>query len=115
MARASTPTLLSLDRWARIMGLNPVHFNGASGDSVWPLTGGVCKDVWPQHSWQSPDIISREELARNIHLAERAITRALGYSPAPTWFAEEEHNFPRYHNVGWNSPYSMPRHVNTRY
>ena len=27
MARASTPTLLSLERYAKVMGINPVHFN----------------------------------------------------------------------------------------
>lgn len=31
MARASTPTLLSLDRWARLLHVNPVHFGGWSG------------------------------------------------------------------------------------
>lgn len=115
MARASSPTLLSLDRWAQYMGLNPVHFAGAAGDSVWPLTGGACNDLWPQHSWQSPDIISREELAREMKIAEQSIARALGYWPAPTWIAAEEHRFPRYHNIGWSPYTSYPRSVNTKY
>lgn len=115
MARASTPTLLSLDRWAKIMGLNPVHFNGAAGDIVWPDEGHACKDIWPQWSWQSPDIISREELARQIRLSEMSVARALGYHPAPTWVAEEEHDFPRFHNIGWEQPHSLPRSINTKY
>lgn len=115
MSRASSSTLLSLDRWADLMGLNPVHFAGAAGDLIWPLTGGACKDVWPQYSWQSPDIISREELAREIRIAEQSIARALGYWPAPTWIAAEEHTFPRYHNIGWEAFSVYPRSINTKY
>lgn len=95
MARASTPTLLSLDRWAEIMQLNPVHFAGAQGGTIWPYGAGACKDVWHQYAWQSPDLISREELARQIYLAEVSIMRALGYAPAPTWFVGEEHSLSR--------------------
>lgn len=115
MARASTPTLLSLDRWAKIMNLNPVHFSGAAGSTVWSDTGGACKDVWPQHSWQSPDIISREELARSIKVAEDSIMRALGYSPAPRWFAEEEHRYPIYHNLGWRHAAPQPGNMRVNY
>lgn len=97
MARASTPTLLSLDHFAKIMGISPVHFNGAIADTVWPLRGG-CSDVWPQYAWQSEnEVIGREELALAISEAENDIKRVLGYAVAPEWVVQEVHEYPRFH------------------
>lgn len=93
MTRASTPTLLSLDRFARIMGVNPVHFAGAFADNYWPFQG-ACNEVWPQYSWQSEQLVSREELAREIAVAERDVMRILGYPPAPMWISAENHGWP---------------------
>ena len=78
MARASTPTLLSLDRFARILGVNPVHFNGGAGDPVWPRAG-QCDETWVQHPWQTMRTISREELAMEIRGSEDTIARYLGF------------------------------------
>lgn len=96
MARASTPTLLSLDRFARILGISPPHFNSGDSDTVFPIGGG-CSDVWFQYQWQKNDRVSREELARLIYDAEQDIARELGYYPAPHWIAQEQHKFPRHH------------------
>lgn len=94
MARASTSTLLSLDRYAQMLGLSPVHFAGATGSTIFPLFGR-CKDLWPQYSWQSnDDLISREELALLIHTAEEDIKQALGYAVAPEWEDSEVHAYP---------------------
>lgn len=94
MSRASTPTLLSIDRWAKILSLSPVHFSGASGSDVW-LDYGACEDVWPQYAWQiDKEITSREEVAMAISNAERDIAQAMGYWPAPTWQADEVHGWP---------------------
>lgn len=94
MARASTYTHLSLDRFARTLGLAPPHFGGAQGGTVFPVFG-QCRDVWPQHNWQTiEDLVSREELARAIHDAERDIRSVLGYSVAPEWETEEVHPWP---------------------
>ena len=93
MSRASTPTLLSLDRFARILGMNPVHFSGAAGPMYWPEIGN-CDDIWPQYSWQHDyEFVSREELATVIAEAEYDIKEELGFSPAPTWESEEVHWF----------------------
>lgn len=93
MARASTVTLLSLDRYAKILGLSPVHFNGAAGGAIWPATGS-CTMIWPQYAWQTDEmIISREELAESIYEAEQDIKRVLGYSPALTWEENERHPY----------------------
>lgn len=97
MARASTPTLLSLDGFAKIMGIAPAHFNGAIADTVW-LQRGNCGDVWPQYAWQSQDeLVGREELAMAIGEAENDIKRVLGYAVAPEWIVQEVHDYPRYH------------------
>ena len=96
MARASTPTLLSLDRFAAILGINPAHFNQAAGETTFPI-GSTCSDVWPQFSWQASNQVSREQLARAIRDAEQDIARSLGYYPAPYWVYQEVHKFPRHH------------------
>ena len=97
MARASTKTLLSLDAFAKVLSINPVHFNGATGGTTFPLSGS-CSDVWPQYTWQTEDeIIGREELAQAIHDAEVDISQVLGYSVAPDWVAQEVHEYPRFY------------------
>ena len=96
MARASIPTLLSLDRYAKILGIPPPHFNQGQAADVFPASGG-CNDIWWQHAWQKGDRVSREELAQSIYDAEEDIARALGYYPAPKWIAQEQHVFPRHH------------------
>jgi hypothetical protein len=122
MAIASIPTLLSLDRFARIFGLNPAHFSGAAG-----VSGGLapmpeaqsCSSVWFQHPWQSNDKVSREELAEAILGAEEEIARALGYWPAPTWICEEVKQYPEHHRpdeFGENfNVRGMPISVPTKY
>jgi hypothetical protein len=100
MAVAKTPTLLSLDRYARIMGLNPAHFNGAYGpsgsDAPMPLNQS-CSAIWRQYPWQDNDKVSREELAQTIASAEQEIAEVLHYWPAPAWMCEEVVQYPKYH------------------
>lgn len=104
MARASTPTLLSLDRYAKILGITPVHFNGAAVPAtspvVFPLSGS-CSNIWSQYSWQASDMVSREDLARAIHNAEMDIRREVGYSPAPEWIAQEVQRWSRPGRPEW--------------
>lgn len=91
MSRASTPTLLSLDRFAKILQLNPVHFSGGVGSLIWPING-ACADVWPQYSWQtSHELVGREEVAQTIATVEQDIKDAMGASAAATWEVEEQH------------------------
>lgn len=113
MTRATTPTKLSLDRYAQIMGIDPVHFSqaqGSTGDApIFPIRSG-CSDVWWQQSYMRSDVISREDLARAIYSAEQDIEDYLGFPVAPEWIVEV-HNFPRNHrrtqfgvgaNVRWD-------------
>lgn len=84
-------THLSLADYARIMGLSPVHFWGAYGSTVFPLTN-ACQELWRKYAWQSrDDWIGRYELARSIQDAEREIKSVLGYSVAPEWEEAEYH------------------------
>lgn len=99
MTRASIPTLLSLDRFAQIMSINPVHFSGAAGATIFPV-GGSCKDIWRQYSWQSPQIVSREDIAQAIANAEEELSNLLGYYPAPVWIEEEVHRYTKHYRKG---------------
>lgn len=95
MSRASVPTLLSLDDYARIMGLDPLHFNqGVSQLRPAPS----CPQTWYQYTWQNPSIVSREHLSEVIAEAERDIADTIGYWPTPVWLggeSGEEHSYPR--------------------
>jgi len=96
MARASTHTLLSLDRYAKILGVNPVHFAGATAGEFFPLHNR-CSDIWLQHGWMFADSVSREDLALAIRDAELDIANELGFWPAPTWTVQEIRQYPRHH------------------
>ncbi len=122
MTIASTPTLLALDRYAKIMGLNPAHFasaEGVSGGTAPMKTDSSCSQLWFQHPWQSNGKVSREELAFEIAQAEEEIMRALGYPPAPKWICEEVTQYPQHHRPDeFGANYNvrgMPLSVITRY
>jgi len=95
MTRASIPTLLSIDRYAKIMGINPVHFAGATAGDWFPLHN-ACADIWLQYEWQFADAVSRESLANEIRIAEVDLARELGWWPAPVWVAQEVQSYSRY-------------------
>lgn len=90
-------TLLSLPRYAQIMGINPVYFQGAQGQTVFPLTDNRCNDLWPRYSWQRYDCVSHYDLALAIRQAEEDLAEALGWWPAPTWTSQEIRDFPRHY------------------
>jgi hypothetical protein len=90
-------TWLSLPRYARILGINPVHFQGAVGTSVWPLAGNNCSNVWPRYSWQNSDQVSLDDLARAIKDAEDEIEAFIGYPLCPTWYTNENHRYTQHH------------------
>lgn len=92
MANASTPTLLSLDQYADILGIDPRHFNQVLTDSF--PNNSECDDIWWQFAWQHPGKASREDLARAIAQAERMIAHYVGFWPAPTWIVGETHHYP---------------------
>ncbi len=87
MARASTPTLLPLDRWAKVLNVEPRHFNGVTS-TVSP-TRASCGNVWYQWAWQASDRVGREEVAEAIAQAEHDVVATLGYYPLPVWVAGE--------------------------
>jgi len=94
MSRASSPTLLSLERFAKLMGLNPLHFTSAENSLM--RSDSTCHDVWYQHAWQDPTgKVSREGMAELIAEAEADIAAVLGFWPAPVWIVDEAIPYPR--------------------
>lgn len=110
-ATALPRTLLSLPRYARILGVNPAHFAGGVGETVWPMLNNRCNDVWARYSWQHADSVSHYDLANAIHEAEWDIARELGWWPAPKWLYQEVEMFPRHHRRGAYQKYGR----NVRY
>lgn len=86
MARASTRTLLPLDRWFALLGVNPIHANQCI-TAVMPQT--ICGTPWKQYPWQEANQIGREDIAYAIADAEKIIGRYVGYSLLPDWVADE--------------------------
>ena len=109
MARASTPTLLSLDRYAAILGYPPAAFNSGVSDVIFPANL-ACRTIF-QHEWQDHDAVSREEIAREIDLAEQDIANYMGWWPAPRWIAQDVAMYPRFHR----REYYSGQGLNVRY
>jgi hypothetical protein len=105
MAIANDYTLMSLDRWARVMGVNPLHFNGALtpglNPQVFPDRG--CNSVWYQFDWQKSDQVSRDQLAMTIKGAEDDVTQVIGFPPAPMWVESEIAAYPKHAMIGSRS------------
>lgn len=87
MARADTRTWLSLDRWAEILGLDPLHFSQLLCED---LTNTTCGDPWFQYSWQDANKLGRQEVAEAIKRAETMIADVVGYNLLPDWIAGEQ-------------------------
>lgn len=91
MGRASTRTLLPLDTWAKILGLNPWDFNGLTNPET---QAHQCMDTFFQHMWQE-DYVSREEVGLAIAEAEAALAEYCGFWPAPQYIVDERLRYPR--------------------
>lgn len=89
-------TCLTLDRYARIMGINPVHFQMSYTNTVFPIQG-QCDEVWYRYAWQFADIVSLDEIALEIAIAERDIQNFVNYPLCPTWICDESAKYPAYH------------------
>lgn len=87
MARANTRTWLSLDRWAEILGFNPLNFNQLDYNVLKPAT--TCGHMFFQYSWQNADRLGREDIAFAIRDAERMIANRVGYNLIPDWTTQE--------------------------
>jgi hypothetical protein len=112
-------TWLSLTRYARILGVHPVHFQGAVGQAVWPFEKNACSNIWPRHSWQNSDQVSREDLAFAIKQAEDEVSSYVGYPLAPTWISNRTLSYPQYHRndmygIGGRDVRGKRKSVNTK-
>lgn len=97
MSRDTQPTLLSLNNYARWLGLDPLHFAGGFSDL---RPGGSCNDIWLQYDWQDGNKASRHQLAGLIAKAEEDIALYAGYWPAVVWVSDEWQPYPRPHRRG---------------
>jgi hypothetical protein len=81
------------------MGINPIHFNGGDDHLVplVPLKEG-CRDMWYQFEWSNRTRVSREELAREMALAEQDIASQLKTWPGLHYIEDEEGYWPGHYN-----------------
>lgn len=80
-------THLTLDRFARLLGIPPMHFWGVNIPEM--EKNATCSESWFQHAWQGTDRVSRDDVAEAIAEAERDIEQLVGYRLLPTWETDE--------------------------
>jgi hypothetical protein len=97
-------TWLSLERYARIMGITPAHFWTAESDNVFPAASS-CSHLWWLYDWQLNDAIGRDTLTRAIYDAEQQIARLVGFPLAPEWISEEVVYYDKYHRPDYYDGY----------
>lgn len=99
MAVAKATTKLSLDAFARVLQINPLHFNSVT----LPGANPTCGEPIYQYGWQAADKVSREEIANVIADAERLIENHIHYRLLPSYEVDERHTLdprmwqPRFH------------------
>lgn len=93
MARSDVKTWLPLDRWAEIIGIHPLHFNGLASTALVPKS--VCGDVFFNYSWQHSDRVGLEDIAMCIQQAEMEITAEVGFNLLPDWTVAERLTYPQ--------------------
>jgi hypothetical protein len=95
MARATTLTKLPLDRWAQIIGLNPIHFNRITISLSPDRACNSGEDFWLQWPYMDASKVSIEDLASAIAEAEGMIESVIGYKLLPDWIVDERRNTER--------------------
>ena len=96
MSRAAPLTILSLERYAKWLGLDPLHFAGGYS-ALRPA--GSCNSIWMQYDWQDGNKASRHQLAGLVAQAEEDIALLAGYWPALVWVSDEWHPYPQPHRA----------------
>jgi hypothetical protein len=98
MAKAITPTLLSLEQYAEIIGANPYHFQGVNS-LAYPYRTDV-QDFVYRYAWQDFAHAGWEETALAIASAEAKIASYIGFWPAPKFIEAETQENPLYNTAG---------------
>lgn len=96
-------TLLPIDRWFALMGINPLHSRQIISSAI-PNT--TCSTPWKSYDWQDAGRIGRFEVTMAVAEAERIISSYVGYPLLPTWIADERlptirPGIPDLLNSGW--------------
>lgn len=86
MAGGLTPTKLPVATFAKLMGINPLHFMGVQ---IPQIQRRGCDQAWFQYEWQTADLMSRDEVSLAIAQAEGMIEAWLGFRLLPSWEADE--------------------------
>lgn len=95
MARATTLTKLPLDRWAELVGMNPIHFNRITISLSPDRACNSGEDFWLQYAYMDAAKVSIEDLASAISEAEGMIESVIGYKLLPEWIIDERRNTER--------------------
>lgn len=98
MAKASTPTLLSLEQFAEIIGANPFHFQMVTC-LAHPYRTDV-QDIVFKYAWQDYEHAGWEEIALAIASAEAKIASYIGFWPAPKYVEQETTEYPKFNTAG---------------
>ncbi len=117
MSRATQRTKLPLDRWAAILGINPLHFNQVISVN---MPSSLCTNVWHQFAWQDSGQVGREDIAFAIAQAENDLEEYLRYPLLPIWINDERSPVtppgdPSVINISLTDRSGFPLNVHTRW
>ena len=89
--RLLPPTLLPLDRFARVVSYSPMLFHQVFVTQNELQPDSSCSDPVLQYTWQprGGGRPGRQEISQAIQQAEDMIYRVLKFTPAPRWFEDE--------------------------
>lgn len=118
MARSDTVTLISLDRAAKILGIDPYHFNTIV--TLRRPENNTADDIWFDSSWMRVGQAGRQDLALALYEAERQVINYLGFYPMPAWVSEEEHRITQPYavelrNIGSLNSRNRQKSIRTKY
>lgn len=97
MAWSSYQTLLPLNSWATLMGIDLYSFNQIGlgfPEGAQIGIGADCQSVLYQSEYQYHGI-SRDEIAKAIAASEDMLAKRLGFYPAPKFIVNEKHQYPQ--------------------
>jgi len=109
MARSDIQTLLPLDQYAQIIGVDPRHFNQVVSRAI-PDSASGGKIIY-QKQWMKPGRASRDEIARAIAYAEERIADIVHFWPSPKYIENEIVRFPPGSNIQYglqHMPWLIP-------
>jgi len=92
MAKSLIQTLMPLDQYAEMLGIDPRHFNQVV-TTQFPDRSSK-SSIFRQYQWQRPGLASRRDIAQAIATAEQLIAERIRFWPGEKYTVDETISYP---------------------